>query len=145
MNDIYKKPFNVGKYVKESLNEENSNTSFGKQRCMEFIKKYMPYLVKFNPSYINLDEEDRKNWKKLNTFDFISLEIPGTDGEEITMLITNDNGKPGIKFYHDSIAYNGYDSGAESGNSISVIPVSQFSEELFNSIVEDIKKEHNIS
>jgi hypothetical protein len=147
------------KFVKESLNEKiktegfSEGNSFGEAKCMEIVQKYLPFLpdVQFDdlgqrgtqddPAYGQ--DERYSNWDQLTV-------ITGDkhiDEWTLSLYLIQDFDGDQIyaKFYCDTVNYNGYgDMNDEYTSELDPIPVEEWDEERYLSVLSDIKESNGI-
>jgi len=136
------------KFINESENLEWSQ--FGPQFIMNFVQKNFSFLMKYHPEYLDMsgrgtgpenpgygDDEIFEKW------DYVGLDIPGIE-DSLSMLIAQEDGKMGVKFYHDSVSFNGETLDDEYINYMPLIPVEEVDEELIEKIIGQLKEYQGI-
>jgi len=142
---------NMRKLVREQLYEnykEGTGNSFGEQKCLELCKQYLPFLdvsyddlgqrgTQDEPAY-GQDEQFQK-WDQLSVN--TGLEDIDETGLSLYIIQEFDSDEILIKFYSDSVAYtcNGQIDD-EYTNELEGIPIDSFTEEDFESVIEDLRE-----
>jgi hypothetical protein len=115
--------------------------AFGKKRCFDLCKKYLPYLIdNCDIEYVESEDDivsihNDENYIKWDYMDF-------TVGDTyVTLFIAQESDEDliGIKFYHDAIAYNDVDSSDENYHDLELCDIEKFTEKDFFNIVIEIE------
>ena len=112
----------------------------------------MPYLKKYNPEYV--DYGDRNYPKEeigygddevFDRWDNVALTLPFADQiNDFTMVVGEQDGEIGVKFYSDTVSYDGFTSDDEYVNWMDPIPIDEMDEERLDDIVEQIAEYYNV-
>ena len=136
------------KFINES--EKLGPKQFGEEFCMNLIETEMPYLMSYKPEYFdggdrNYPEEtigygDDEIFEK---WDYVALnwDIAEEYSNGLSMLICKEpDGEIGIKFYSDTVSFDGYKVDDEYINYMDPIPLKEMDEERFELILDQMKE-----
>jgi hypothetical protein len=143
------------KLVKESLNENiktdgfSEGNSFGESKCMEIVKRYFPFIenIQFDDLGQRGTREDPAygHDEQYSKWDQLSFET-GIDkidewGPSLYLIQDFDNETIYGKIYLDTVNFNGYgESNDEYTSELDPIPVEEWDEERYLSVIEDLKE-----
>jgi len=131
-------------------NQSEKGESFGEQRALELVKKYLPFIN--GVTYVDYGDRDNPNsWygedENYAYWDVLDGEIPGTDeGVTIVIGVLKDEEFNGpddedvtVKFYYDSVAFLGDNSDDEYQDWLEPINITAVNKGLWNETVKAIK------
>ena len=149
------------KLVKESIKMINDGdkspanelewSQFGENFCMNFIKENMSYLMKYDLEYLDQpgrgtgpenpgygDDELYTKW------DYVGLDVPGCS-EGLSMGIYQlDDETIGVKFYADSVSFDGETEDDEYMNYMEPIDLDEMDEERLESIFQQVREYYGV-
>lgn len=132
------------------VNEAKTNPKgrpFGEQKIMELMSE-IPFVK--NPKYVDFGDRDNPDSfygqdENYAVWDFVEVdtEIPNLDDTGVSMLIAQEteNSPIGIKFYCDSIAFNGQTVNDEYMDEVELVDFDEFSEQDWKAVIRDLKAE----
>lgn len=119
--------------------------SFGKQTILDLCKQHLPYLeveyvepedrgTKDNPTYG--EDELYEKWDTL----FLNENEDIFKDWNVVILIFEEDSEIKIKFYCDSVAFNGTSSDDEYMNNLDGVKIADFTKEHYQHVLASLKE-----
>jgi len=132
------------KLVKESLNENVKDVqSIPVSELSQLIKEWMPYVLNYNPQFIDADEDGGEPMDDFDRWGLVYLDIPGLR-EGFTVMVMDYAGQIKVKFYSDTVAFVAGEEDDEYMKWVSGVPIQTVDEEYFEEVLDRVYKYHNL-